>query len=304
MDSITLLSASLVSVVIFVVARKLLIKRDQPKETQSKPSPTFGSATGSLAAVLPTSNSKRTRLSKDLLLSGNHLTSAVDDFLAKRNAGVLLCVLVFCFVFAIGVADGFEAVLLVVASVVSLLAYSLPRLALTGKATRRKNEIEKAIPDSMDMIAMSIQGGLSLPVAIGQVSRRMHRIYPALSAELDIVFRQTESGAAEEAYESFSHRIDIPEVITWCAMMRQSQKLGGGLAQSLRDYASRIRIDRESRAERSGNTASLKLLLPVVLCLAPPIAVILVGPAVIDLRDFINREKGTTQAALEQVIQQ
>ena len=156
----------------------------------------------------------------------------------------------------------------------------------------------------MDMIAMSIQGGLSLPVAIGQVSRRMHRIYPALSAELDIVFRQTESGAAEEAYESFSNRIDIPEVITWCAMMRQSQKLGGGLAQSLRDYASRIRIDRESRAERSGNTASLKLLLPVVLCLAPPIAVILVGPAVIDLRDFINREKGTTQAALEQVIQQ
>jgi tight adherence protein C len=129
----------------------------------------------------------------------------------------------------------------------------------------------------------------------------MQGIYPELAKELGIVFRQTQSGSPDQAYSSFARRIEIPEVVAWCAMMQQSQKLGGGLAPALGDYASRIRIDRQSKAERVGNTASLKLLFPVVLCLAPPIAILLIGPAVIELRDFINREKGTTLAAFEEV---
>ena len=264
------------------------------------------SATSSRLTVVPAGIS---RLARGMVTKAGGFGSgggalATEDFLAKRNFGVLVCVVAFGFLFAIGIADEREHVLGIAAIVVSLFAYSLPRLALSGKASRRKQEIEKAIPDAMDMIAMSIQGGLTLSVAIGQVARRMQHIYPALSKELSIVFQQTQSGAAEEAYDSLSERIEIPEVATWCAMMKQSQKLGGGLAQSLRDYSSRLRIDRESRAERNGNTASLKLLLPVVLCLAPPIAVILVGPAVIDLRDFINREKGTTQSAIQEIQQQ
>jgi tight adherence protein C len=265
--------------------------------------PLLGNFTDPLASLLPTSTAKRIKIAKDLVSSGDYRLNAVDDFLAKRNAGVLAAILLSVLVFAVGLADGRETVFAVVLGVACLFAYSLPRISLSGRATRRTRAIEKSIPDVMDMIAMSIRGGLPLATAIGQVANRMQGIYPELSKELQIVFRQTQSGSSDQAYSSFASRIEIPEVVAWCAMMRQSQKLGGGLAPALGDYASRIRIDRQSKAERVGNTASLKLLFPVVLCLAPPIAILLIGPAVIELRDFINREKGTTLAAFEEVEQ-
>ncbi|TWU06078.1 type II secretion system F family protein [Stieleria varia] len=290
------------AMVTYLIGRRLLVSKEVGGEAITlSPAVFFGDLTMPLSQVLPTTQPKRTQLSKDLLTAGDHRPVAVEDFLAKRNAGVLISLLAGSFILVAGIADGYELMLAIGTGLVCLLAYTLPRILLSGRASRRAMEIEKAIPDAMDMIAMSVQGGLPLATAIGQVSRRLGEIYPALAKELAIVCRQAESGAVEQAFDGFAKRIGIPEIVAWCAMMRQSQKLGGRLADSLRDYASRIRADRQNRAERSGNTASLKLLLPVVLFLAPPIAILLIGPAVIELRDFINREKGATQAAFEGV---
>ena len=291
---------------IFWVGRRFVLPSATNADAIAAPTvagPVLGDFTEPLAKVLPTSASKRIQFAKDLVASGDHRQNGVDDFLAKRNAGVLAGVVASGFVFALGLADGREVIFAVALGVGCLFAYSLPRIVLSGRAARRTQSIEKAIPDVMDMIAMSIRGGLPLVTAIGQVASRMQDIYPELANELGIVFRQAQSGAPDQAYENFASRIEIPQVVAWCAMMRQSQKLGGGLAPALGDYASRLRIDRQSKAERVGNTASLKLLFPVVLCLAPPIAILLIGPAVIELRDFINRERGATIAAFEQVEQ-
>ncbi len=253
-----------------------------------------------LGETIPITQAKRETLRKDPLSSGDYRPVAVELFLARRNLGVLSVVVLGAMSVAIGLADGLEWIVALVCGIVTLLVYSIPRLLLGGKASRRLSAIEKAIPDAMDLVAMSIKGGLPLAASVRQVTGRLSGIYPELSKELAIVSRQSESGSAEAAYDGFAERIAIPEIAAWCAMMRQSQKLGGTLCDSLRDYAERIRQDRQSRAERSGNTASLKLLLPVVLFLAPPIGVLLIGPAVIELRDFVNREKGATQAAIDQ----
>jgi len=60
------------------------------------------------------------------------------------------------------------------------------------------------------------------------------------------------------------------------------------------------RQNRKARAEQSGNTASIKLLLPTVLCLAPPVFILLIGPAALDFRDFINRERDESSQLVEQ----
>ncbi|MCA9135249.1 MAG: type II secretion system F family protein [Planctomycetales bacterium] len=263
--------------------------------------PVFGGLTAPLARCIPSTIKQRKHFAKELVAAGNHHLNAVDSFLAKRNLAVLSAILTVVGAFTLGIADDNEFIAIVVGGTTCLVVYAVPRLVLNGKASRRTREIERAIPDALDMFAMSINGGLPLTRAIEQVSLELRDIYPALAEELRIVCRQSGSGSLEQAFESFSRRIDIPEVIAWCATMRQSQKLGGEIADSLREYANRIRIDRYNRAEHAGNTASLKLLLPVVLCLAPPIGILLVGPAVIEIRDFINREKGQTKAAIEQV---
>lgn len=305
METLTLflVFASLTTVV-FLLARRLMpanvLETTESSLTLVQP-PVFGGATGPLSSVIPLTDHQRDKLRKDLIAAGQHRMTALEDFLAKRNLAFLVSIVATAALFALGVADGYEWIVGIVGGAVCLCVYCLPRVLLSGKATGRRREIEKSIPDAMDMIAMALNSGLPILHAIEKVETQIRKLYPALATELRIVTRQSQSGCVQSAFDGFAKRIDLPEVVAWCAMMRQSQRLGGQLTDSLSQYASRIRADRQNRAERQGNTASLKLLLPVVLCLAPPVGVLLVGPAVIEFRDFINRNKDETQNALKEV---
>lgn len=264
-------------------------------------SPVFGPWTEALANAIPMRASQRKQLSKDMVASGIRSTVAVDDFLAKRNLAIFLTGVTVASVLATGLVADWEFHVVIAGSIGCCCLFSIPKLVLSGKAARRRQQIEKAIPDAIDMIAMSIEGGLPIAPAVQQTETQLRNLYPELAEELRIVTWQSDSGSLATAFDRLADRIDLPEVIAWCAMMRQSDKLGGKLVESLGDYATRIRQDRLSRAERSGNTASLKLLLPVVLCLAPPIGILLIGPAAIEFRDFIQRNKDQTQTAIERV---
>ena len=70
------------------------------------------------------------------------------------------------------------------------------------------------------------------------------------------------------------------------------------MVDALIEFSNRIREDRRRQAEHVGNTATIKLLVPVVTCLAPPVFILLIGPAVLDLREFITRERGVEQSSI------
>ena len=88
----------------------------------------------------------------------------------------------------------------------------------------------------------------------------------------------------------FSQRVNLPDVTTLATLMRRSNRLGGKVADALREYADSMRRMRRQKAEERGNKAAVKLLLPIIFCLAPPIYILLLGPAVLELKRFVTRE--------------
>ena len=52
-----------------------------------------------------------------------------------------------------------------------------------------------------------------------------------------------------------------------------------------------MRLNRRQRAEEAGNKAAFKMLFPLVFCLVPAVYLMLLGPAVLDIRDFFRRER-------------
>jgi tight adherence protein C len=182
----------------------------------------------------------------------------------------------------------------------TIFAYGLPRLILSSIASKRRLGIENAFPDALDMIAMSVDGGLPIQDAVRRVSEEFKPAHRALSKELLIISRQTDTGSVQQAMSSFAERIDMPEIGSWAALMSQSQRLGGKMAEPLLQCADRMRHNRKTRAEQAGNTASIKLLIPTVLCLAPPVFILLIGPAALDFKDFINRERDESTQLVEQ----
>jgi tight adherence protein C len=302
MDTISIFIFSTIAITVFLIGKRCSERRE--RRLSDRPGwirqPVFGGLTRPLAAMLPLSRYKRHKIAKELVACGIYYATATDDFLAKRNIGVATVVLLTAGLFAAGFADGIEMWVGIGGGVVCLFAFAMPRVLLSSRAERRMRRIEHQVPDALDMIALSIDAGLPLNRSLDEVAKKMRVSHPELGKELEIICRQSQSGSVELAFASFSGRVELPEIVAWSTMMQQSQRLGGRLVNSLIDYANRIREDRKNRAERAGNTASIKLLLPVVLFLSPPIAVMLIGPAILDFREFINREKEDTRALIEQ----
>ena len=251
----------------------------------------FGTYSRPIANLIPHTQSKRDHLQHALIASGQFETNALVNFLAKRNAFLIAVAFVVAFLFAVGLFDSIEMIGLVIFITIIVLGYSLPSLYVSAKANRRIHRVEKNLPDALDLMALSIGGGLPLARSFELVTKQLGASHPALAEEFRIISRQSKSGSIDQAFSSFSNRMKLPEVTALCSLMRQNQRLGTKLVDALIDFSNRIREDRRRQAEHLGNTATIKLLLPVVTCLAPPIFILLIGPAFLDLRDFINRER-------------
>jgi tight adherence protein C len=285
----------LIFVAVFSIGRKFATGK---KAADSKFHPiqdAFGGITEAIAAVIPHSQGKRKRIQIELSDAGLHHRNALRNFLSLRNAALLCWLLLSLIVFVFSKEAGIESQnrfrIFVVAGVISIAIFGVPRILLSALASRRKKKIENSLPDALDMIAMSVEGGLPIERSLNRVAIEMKGTQAALAEELRIIARQSAAGSFEHAIGSFGKRTSIAEVTAWSAIMQNSQRTGGNIVQALREYADRMRSNRRQRIERTASTASVKLLVPVVLFLAPPVFIVLIGPGLLDFRDFILREQ-------------
>jgi tight adherence protein C len=181
------------------------------------------------------------------------------------------------------------------------MGWAVPRLVVRNQARERLSEIERGMPDMLDMLNMCVSQGMTIPDSLSRVSRELRPVYPALAQELDIVSDQAKIGSLEHALVNFSARIDAPDVHSFTTLLIQTQRMGTSVSQALIDYSDNMRESLRQRADEKANTATFKLLFPTVSCLMPAVFLFLLGPAIIQLSDFFN---GGGAETLNQNVQQ
>lgn len=254
--------------------------------------PAFGRMTNVLAGLLPTSDQAKRNIDGELRQAGFFLPHARADYLATRNVALFAWVLLVAFT-AFAVYDprqDYTLLVLGVGVVFGILLFAMPRLVLQSQARHRVNKIQTGLPDGLDMLNMCMTGGLSLQLAFERVSREIRSSHSDLATEFDIIRRHSEAYTMERALELFADRIDTPEVRSMSAVTSQSVRLGSNVGTALQEYADSMRTGQRQRAEERGNRRSVAMLFPVAFCLAPPVYILLLGPAVLELRDFALRE--------------
>jgi tight adherence protein C len=83
-------------------------------------------------------------------------------------------------------------------------------------------------------------------------------------------------------------RLDLEEMRSLAAVIRQADQYGASLVKSLRVHAATLRIKRQQRAEEMAQKAAIKLIFPTVLLIFPAIFVIILGPAAIHLFQILT----------------
>ncbi len=246
----------------------------------------FGNAlTPFLSAALPDSAGRKQELKTDLIRAGYYQPHAFENIQAIRWIFLiaplfLLAVMVNVLparleMWAIGTMLG-----------VALLGWALPKVYIAGQAADRRSEIERSLPDVLDMLNMCVSQGMTLITALKRVIRELRTVFPALSQELQIVAEQAELGTLEHALINFAKRVDAPDVHSFTSLLIQTERMGTSISVALGDYAENMRESLRQRADEKANKATFQLLFPTVLFLMPSVYIFLLGPSIIKLTDF------------------
>jgi tight adherence protein C len=162
--------------------------------------------------------------------------------------------------------------------------YIAPAMHVGMRRNKRMKEMQKALPDALDMLVVCVEAGLGLNQAIVRVSHEVERISPVLSEQLELVNLEIRAGTArEDALRNLGERTGLDDIRSLTAMLIQTDRFGTSIAQALRVQADTLRTKRRQRAEEAAAKTTIKLVFPLVLFIFPAMFVVILGPAIIQI---------------------
>jgi len=154
---------------------------------------------------------------------------------------------------------------------------------LTNRARGRQEQIQRELPDIADQIAITVQAGLSFEQAI---ARTVDSTTGPLSDELGRFLHDVRIGMSRtQAFKGLQHRADVPDMTNFVRAIAQAEKTGVSIADVLQIQADELRNKRKQRAEERAMKLPVLMLLPLVTCILPPLLIVLLGPAVLQIAE-------------------
>jgi len=162
--------------------------------------------------------------------------------------------------------------------------YYAPVVWLRKAIANRKDALQRAIPDALDLMVVCVEAGLGLDQAITRVGEEVKRTHPALSDELNLLAMELRTGVSrQEALRNFAHRTDLEEARNLVALLVQTDRFGTSIGQALRVHADAMRTTRRLKAEELAAKLPVKLLFPLIFFIFPSMFIVLLGSAVIQM---------------------
>jgi tight adherence protein C len=166
----------------------------------------------------------------------------------------------------------------------ALVGSYLPNVFLRVARQRRQREIFEHFPDATDLLLVCMEAGLGLDAALTRVAQEIRLSSKALADELQLTLLELRAGQArEQALRHLALRSGVEEIATFALMLKQADRFGTSIGDSLRVYSDELRHKRMVRAEEVAARVPTKMLLPLVLCIFPSIIMVVMGPAAIQI---------------------
>ena len=242
--------------------------------------PVIGGLISAGRKIFPADYVARTR--KKHQSAGRYDPAAVDRFLAIRIACLVIipiALVLFPIMNVLNLSSKMNWLSFLLLTMVALL---LPEARLNSAVEDRRKEIQRSLPDIMDLLVISVEAGLGFEQAL---DRTVASVPGALSLEFARMLGETRAGSSRaDAMRAMEQRIDVPEVRSFVLAIIQADTFGVSIGRVLRAQADEMRIKRRQLAEERAQKAPVKMLIPMVFCIFPSLFVVVIGPAIISIR--------------------
>jgi len=158
---------------------------------------------------------------------------------------------------------------LLVAVAMPVAGFLVPDALLEREARRRRRRLVAALPDTLDLLAVSAASGRGPAAGLEQLARAGEG---PLAEELRVTVAELSCGASlGTALGSLRERVPGAEIATLVATIERSRRFGSPLADQLRRQAGALRRDSRRAVEERAARAAPKIQLVVALVLVPSV---------------------------------
>lgn len=226
------------------------------------------------------------QVKQKLIRAGKAGPDAADRFLAVRVVTVALIPVIFIvwyFVNPLGMEGMMQH------AVFGFLAFALiagPDAMLNRQVEERQYELRRQLPDIMDLLVISVEAGLGFEQAIDRV---VVAVPGPLSQEFSRMLGEVRAGSSRaDAMRALEQRTDVPEIRSFVLSILQADTFGVSIGRVLRSQADEMRIKRRQIAQERAQKAPVKMMVPMVFCVFPALFVVVLGPAIINIRETFS----------------
>lgn len=157
----------------------------------------------------------------------------------------------------------------------------LPSRRLRSEVESREELILRQLPDIMDLLVICMEAGLGFTSA---VSRTVANIDGEMSDEFALALGEMRAGSSRaDALSGLAERVHLPQVRSFVTAIRQADQFGISVSTVLRNQADEMRVTRRQIAQEKAQKAPVKMLVPMVFCIFPPMFIVVIGPAGLSL---------------------
>lgn len=171
---------------------------------------------------------------------------------------------------------------IMLALMVAIAAFFLPDMYVNNLAKKRQKDLQKGLPDALDLLVVCAQAGLSLDSAISRVAREIGFSSPSIGEEFSLT--ALELGFLPErrqALDNLKARTGLKDIQAVVSTLIQAEKYGTPLAYALKVLSAEFRRERMMRAEEKAARLPAIMTLPLAMFILPVLFMVVIGPAVI-----------------------
>jgi len=178
------------------------------------------------------------------------------------------------------------ALLLLVAIGAGVLCWVTPMFVVDSRAKKRRQEVERALPDLIDLLVVTLEAGLSFPQSLRLSAAKIRE---PLASEVRLTLQEQNMGLTlVEALNNLLSRVDTPGVRMFSRSISQGETMGVSTGQIMRNLALELRKRQRAYAEERAQKAPVKILFPILFLIMPALFIVLLLPVMISVMDVLG----------------
>ncbi len=159
--------------------------------------------------------------------------------------------------------------------------YMIPEMWLQSRVKKIKSEILKHLPDTVDLLGLCVNAGLDFMMALKYVVEKSSPT--VIIEELRNMMQEINVGKPRrDALRDLAKRYELPDLSTFSRTLIQADRMGTSVIEALNILSEDMREARFRRGEEMALKAPLKMLVPLLFCIFPVVAILVAGPVFLD----------------------